>query len=59
MEDPWILPTLSPLSKPIKMDRLFPAAMIAYQANLECVLESSPSFTDGGGGPVCATCMGS
>ena len=43
MEDPWILPTLSPLSKPIKTDVSFPAAMIAYQANLECVAEPSPS----------------
>ena len=43
MEDPWILPTPSPSCEPIKMDVLLPAAMIAYQANLECVAEPSPS----------------
>ena len=42
MEDPWILPTPSP-SKPIETDVSFPTAMIAYQANLECVVEPSPS----------------
>ena len=43
MEDPWILPSPSPLNKPIKMDVPFPAAMSAYQANLQCVVEPSPS----------------
>ena len=43
MEDPWILPSLSPSNGPIEMDVPFPAAMIAYQANLECVVEPSPS----------------
>ena len=43
MEDPWILPTPSPSSKPIETDMPLPAAMIAYQANLECVAEPSPS----------------
>ena len=37
MEDPWILPTPSPLSEPIKMDVSFPVTMIAYQDNLRCV----------------------
>ena len=43
MEDPWILPTPSPQSKPIEMDVPLPVAMITYQANLECVAEPSPS----------------
>ena len=43
MEDPWILPTPSPSSKPIETYMPFPAAMIAYQVNLECVAEPSPS----------------
>ena len=43
MEDPWILSTLSPSSNPIEMDMLLDATMIAYQENLECVPEPSPS----------------
>ena len=42
-EDPWILPTPSPSSEPIEMDVSLLATMIAYQANLECVAEPSPS----------------
>ena len=34
MEDPWILPTTSPSCEPIEIDVMFPAVMIAYQANL-------------------------
>ena len=43
MEDPWILPTPSPSSKPIEMDMPLPAVMIAYQVNIECVARPSPS----------------
>ena len=43
MEDPWILPTSSTLSDPIMTDVPFPTTMVAYQANLECVAEPSPS----------------
>ena len=43
MEDPWILPTSSPLCEHIETDMLFPATMIAYQANLESVAYPSPS----------------
>ena len=43
MEYPWILPTPSPSSKPIKTDMPLLVAMITYQANLECVAEPSPS----------------
>ena len=43
MEDPWILPTPSTPSEPIVTCVPFPATMIAYQANLECVAEPSPS----------------
>ena len=43
MEDPWILSTSSPSSNPIETDMPFPAAMIAYQVNLDCVVEPSPS----------------
>ena len=43
MEDPWILPTPSTSSEPVVMDMSFPATMIAYQANLKCVAEPSPS----------------
>ena len=45
MEDPWILPTLSIPSEPIVMNLSLPATMVAYQANLECVAEPSPSFS--------------
>ena len=43
MEDPWILPTPSPLSEPIGMDMPFPTTMIAYHANIGCVAKPSPS----------------
>ena len=43
IEDPWILPTLSPSSNPIETDMPFPATMIAYQANIECVVDPSLS----------------
>ena len=43
MEDPCILPTLNHSNGPIEMGVLLPAAMIAYQANLDCVAEPSPS----------------
>ena len=43
MEDPWILPTLSPSNGPIETDVPLPAAMIAYQENLDGVTEPSPS----------------
>ena len=42
MEDPSILPTLSTPSEPIVTNVSFPATMIAYQDNLECVAEPSP-----------------
>ena len=43
MEDHWILPTPSPSNGPIETDVPLPAAMIAYQVNLDCVAEPSPS----------------
>ena len=43
MEDPWLLPTPSPLNGPIETNMSFPAAMIAYQANIECVAKPSIS----------------
>ena len=43
MEDPWIIPSLSPSNGPVEMEVSLPAAMIAYQANLDCVVELSPS----------------
>ena len=43
MEDPWILPTPILSREPIGMDVSLPATMIAYQANLGCVAEPSPS----------------
>ena len=43
MEDPWILPTSSTPSEPIVTNVPLPATMIAYQANLKCVAEPSPS----------------
>ena len=43
MEDPWILPTLNTLSESIMTDVLFPVTMVAYQANIGCVAEPSPS----------------
>ena len=43
MEDPWILPTPSTSCEPIGTDVPLPTTMIEYQANLECVVEPSPS----------------
>ena len=43
MEYPWILPTPSTPIEPIVTDVSFPTTMIAYQANLKCVVEPSPS----------------
>ena len=44
MEDPWILPTPNTSSDPIVMDMPLPTTiMVAYQANLGCVAEPSPS----------------
>ena len=43
MEDPWILPMPSTLSEPIMTDVPLPATMVAYQANIESVVEPSPS----------------
>ena len=43
MEYPWILPSPSPSNEPINMDNPLPATMIAYQANILCVAEPSPS----------------
>ena len=43
MQDPWILPSLSPLIRPIKIGVPFPATMVAYQANLDQVADPSPS----------------
>ena len=43
MKDPWILPTPSPSCAPIETDVPLAAAMIEYQANLECVAEPDPS----------------
>ena len=43
MEDPWILPTLSVSNRPIEMDVPLPAALIAYQENIDCVAEPTPS----------------
>ena len=37
MEDPWILPTPNTSSEPIVTNMPFPATMVAYQDNLECV----------------------
>ena len=48
MEDPWILPSLSPSSETIEMSMLLPTVMIAYQANLQSAAEpcSSSSRTE-------------
>ena len=43
MEDPWFLPTPSTSGEPIVMDVSLPEAMVAYQANLGCFTEPSPS----------------
>ena len=43
MEDPWILPSSSPLIGPIEMDVPFLATMVAYQENIDKVTKLSPS----------------
>ena len=43
MEDPWILPTPNTSSEPIVMDVPLPTTMVAYQANIGCGVEPSPS----------------
>ena len=35
MEDPWILPSLSPSIGPIEMDVSLPATMVEYQEKLD------------------------
>ena len=45
MEDPWILPTLSTSSDPVVTDVPLLETMIAYQSNIECVVEPSPSYS--------------
>ena len=45
-KDRCTIPSLSVLrevSIPIEMDMLFPTTMVAYQANLDSVVESNPS----------------
>ena len=43
MEDPWILPTPNTSSEPIVTDMSLPATMVAYQGNIGCVVDPSPS----------------
>ena len=43
MEFPWVLPSPSTSSMPIETDVPFPTTMVAYQANLDHVVEPSPS----------------
>ena len=43
MEYPWILSTPNTSREPIVRDVPLPATMVAYQDNLECVTEPSPS----------------
>ena len=43
MEDPWILPSLSTSIVHVKIDVSFLATMVAYQANLDHVVDPSPS----------------
>ena len=43
MEDPWILPTPNTSSEPIVTDVPLPTTMVAYQSNIGCVAEPSPS----------------
>ena len=57
MEDHWILPTPSTLSEPIVTDVSLPATMVAYQANLGCVAEPSPSSSRTKEEDPCASCM--
>ena len=42
MEDPWILPSLSPSIGPIETDVSFPTTMVSYQVKLDQVAEPSP-----------------
>ena len=46
MEDPWTLPSLSNLSEvsiPVEMDMPLSTTMVAYQANIDLVIDSSTS----------------
>ena len=43
MEYPWVLPTPNTSSEPIVTDVTLLATMVAYQANVGCVAEPSPS----------------
>ena len=43
MEYPWILPSLSTSSVPVKTNLSFPTTMVAYQANLDQVANPSSS----------------
>ena len=43
MEDPWILPSLSPSNGPAETDVPLPVVMTAYQVNLDYVAKPSPS----------------
>ena len=43
MEDPWILPSPSTSCMPFEIDVSFPATMVAYQVNIDHVVEPSPS----------------
>ena len=43
MEDPWILPTPSPSREPIGTDMLFLTRLVAYEANIDHVVDPSPS----------------
>ena len=43
MEDPWILPSPSPLIGPIETDVSLPTMIVAYQANIGQVAKPSPS----------------
>ena len=43
MEDPWILPSPSTSSVSVETDMSLPATIVVYQANLDHVVEPSPS----------------
>ena len=43
MEDPWIVPSPSTSSVPIKIDMSLPTTMVAYQVHLDQVAEPIPS----------------
>ena len=43
MEDPWILPSRSTSSEPVKTDVSFPVELVVYQDNLDHVVDPSPS----------------